>query len=208
MDATGLEAHYASPHYRYVYSERYVAAYAALHGGRRPAGPHYRPGHPKLTAVVHAGSHLILGAIPNVGPAHDTPDFAPAMRQAATVLRGAAMRFAAVTADAGYDAEHCHVLCREQLGIPKTAIALNRRMHDAGRLPRTRYRREMRRRFPRTLYRARQQAESTFSQHKRRLGPALTTRSAAAQAGEQILRVLTHNVLILHHGSRTFQQSR
>ena len=203
VDATGLEARYASPHYRYVYSARYIRAYQELHPGRRPARPHYRPGHPKLTAVVHTRSHLILGAVPALGPAHDTPDFAPAMRQAAALVA-----FHAVTADAGYDAEHCHVLCRETLGIPTTAIALNRRMHDPSRWPRTRYRRAMRQRFPREIYGERQQAESTFSQHKRRLGAALTARSTAAQMRELVLRVITHNVSILHRAGKAIQQSR
>jgi hypothetical protein len=193
-----------SGHYRYVYSRAYREAYAALHGtGRRPARPHYRPGHPKLTAVVHAASHLIVGAVPVIGPAHDTPDFAPAMRQAAALVA-----FAAVAADSGYDAEHCHVLCREELGIPVTAIALNRRMHSRRRWPKTPYRRAMRRDFPREVYRQRTQAESTFSQHKRCFGDTLAARSAPAQQREQILRVLTHNFCLLHRGARCFQQSR
>jgi hypothetical protein len=203
VDGTGFAARHVSAHYRYVYTPTYRAAYAALHGGRHPARPHYRAGQPKLTAVVHTASHLIIGAIPAMGPAHDTPDFAPAMQQAAALVA-----FAAVAADSGYDAEHCHVLCRESLGIPTTAIALNRRMHSRRRWPKTPYRRAMRRAFPREIYRQRQQAESAFSQHKRCLGDELTARSAAAQRREQILRVLTHNVCILHREPTSFQQSR
>lgn len=202
-----MDARYASAHYRYVYSARYRAAYQALHGpGRRPARPHYRAGHPKLTTATHTRSHLILGAVPNVGPAHDTPDFAPVMRQAAALVG-----CRAVVADAGYDAEHCHRLCRETLGIAETAIALNRRPHGLQhphRWPKTPYRRAMRRTFPHRLYAERQQAESTFSQHKRRFGAALAARSTPAQQREQILRVLTHNVSILRCAGRTFQQSR
>ena len=203
VDGTGLDARHASAHYRYVHTRAYRAAYGALHGGRRPARPHYRPMHPKLTAVVHVRSHLILGAVPGVGPAHDTPDFAAAMRQAATLVA-----FAAVVADSGYDAEHCHVLCRDALGIPMTAIALNRRMHSRRRWPKTRYRREMRRAFPREVYRQRAQAESAFSQHKRCLGAALAARSGPAQRRELTLRVLTHNLSLLHDTLESFQQSR
>ena len=202
MDATGLDARYASAHYRYTYSARYAESYGALHRGQPPARPHYRPGHPKLTAVVDAASHLIVGAVPGLGPAHDTPAFAPAMRQAAALLH-----FTAVAADAGYDAEHCHALCRDTLGIPETAIALNPRT-AGGRPPRTPYRRAMQRHFPQAVYRHRQQAESTFSQHKRRLGAALTTRSTPAQMRELTLRVLTHNLSILHRLRTGFQQSR
>jgi hypothetical protein len=153
--------------------------------------------------VVHAASHLIVAAVPVLGPAHDTPDFAPAMRQAARLVA-----FAAVVADSGYDAEHCHVLCRDVLGIPTTAIALNWRMHSRRRWPKTRYRREMRRAFPHDVYAQRTQAESTFSQLKRRLGDALTARSNPAQHREQILRVLTHNLALLHRARASFQQSR
>ena len=201
VDATGLDARYASAHYEYVYSARYRAAYRQLHGGHAPARPHYRPHHPKLTAVVHAASYLMLGAVPALGPAHDTPDFAPALQQAARLVA-----FQAAAADAGYDAEHCHVFCRETLGIPRTAIALNRRA-GTRRWPRTRYRREMRRAFPRALYRQRPHVESTFSQHKRRLGAALTARSSAAQRRELILRVLTHNLGILHATPEDFNRA-
>ncbi len=62
--------------------------------------------------------------------------------------------------------------------------------------------------FPGDLYRERQQVESAFSQQKRRLGSALTARSRAVQESEMILRVLTHNLLILYCGTSTFQQSR
>jgi transposase len=55
----------------------------------------------------------------------------------------------------------------------------------------------MRQRFDRALYNERWHAESGFSQHKRRLGSALTTRHDDAQARELILRVLTHNHMLL-----------
>jgi hypothetical protein len=206
VDATGLDARPASTHYRfgyrYDYTPAYRAAYAQLHAGGPPAPPHRRPGHPKLTIVIDTHSHLIVGALPSWGPAPDTPALAPVLRQAARLVR-----FTAATADAGYDAEHVHRLCREELGMAATAVALNRR--TAGRRwPRTPYRRAMRRAFPRALYAHRQQVESVFSRDKRRLGAALTARSRATLAAEQILRVLTHNLLLLPRACSTFQQSR
>lgn len=151
---------------------------------------------------MHTASHLILGAVPGWGPSNDAPAFAPVLRQAAALLR-----LSAVVADAGYDAEAAHALCRGPLRIRRTAIRLNRR--TAGRRwPRTRYRRQMRRRFPWRLYHRRQQAESVFSRHKRRLGAALTARTPTHQLAEQVLRVLTHNLMLLHHGRTRFQQSR
>jgi hypothetical protein len=109
-------------------------------------------------------------------------------------------------ADAAYDAEHNHALCRQELGIRSTAIRLNPR--STGRKwPKSHYRRQMKRRFPKRKYRQRWQVESTFSQHKRRLGSALTARSDAARAGESLLRVLTHNLMILRCSVIGFQQS-
>jgi hypothetical protein len=155
----------------------------------------------KLTAVVHIGSHLILGAVPGVGPSQDSPDFAPAVRQAAALPA-----LDTALADAAYDAEHNHRLCREECRMRRSVIALNPR-NTGRRWPRTPYRRAMRRHFPRTLYHQRWHAESGFSQHKRRLGSALTARGAAAQRRELVLRILTHNLMILRLQSRGFQQS-
>jgi hypothetical protein len=175
VDATGLET-------------RHVSAYFGL---RRGSEGHRQRAWPKLTAVVHAHSHLILGAVPGVGPSQDSPDFTPAMRQAAALVP-----IDTALGDAGYDAEHNHRLCREDLGVRQTVIRLNRR-NTGRRWPKTPYRRVMRHRFPKTTYNQRWHAESGFSQHKRRLGSALTARRNASQARELVLRVLTHNLMLL-----------
>jgi hypothetical protein len=175
-DATGLEA-------------RHVSAYFGL---RRAAGQgHRQRAWPKLTAVVDSGSHLIAGAAPGVGPSQDSPDSAPAVRQAAELAA-----LDTVLADAGYDAGHDHRLCREDLGVRQVVIALNPR--DTGdRWPAAPYRRAMRLDFPGGACRQRWHAESAFSQHKRRLGSALTARGTAAQQIELVLRVLTHNLALI-----------
>jgi Transposase DDE domain len=176
VDATGLETRRVS----------------ACFGMRRANGAgHRRRAWPKLTAVVHTHSHLVLGATPGVGPSQDSPDFTPAMRQAAA-LAG----IDTALADAGYDAEHNHRLCREGLGIRRTVIRLNPR-NTGQRWPKTPHRRAMRRRFERALHSQRWHAESGFSQHKRRLGSALTTRRDEAQSRGLVLRVLTHNLMLL-----------
>ena len=202
IDTTGLETHHASFHYRYGYSERYQQSYAALHGGRSPKAEHWRPRHPKLSAVVHTASHLIVGAVPTWGPSNDAPLLPEVLAQAVALLR-----FSAAVADAGFDSELNHRLSREDFGVQETAIPLNPRT-TGQKGPRTPYRRQMYEAFPTSLYQERRQVESTFSQQKRRLGSALTTRSPAAQEREMILRVLTHNLLILYCDSATFQQSR
>jgi hypothetical protein len=178
VDATGLETRHVSEHF-----------------GKRQ-GDGKRSGHrqrawPKLTAVLHTHSHLTVGTVTGIGPSQDSPDFTPLMRQAASI-----MSFGTVLADAGYDAEHNHRLCREELGVTRSVIALNRR-NTGRRWPQTPYRRALRQRFPRILYHQRCQIESGFSQHKRRLGSALTARGHRGQQRELILRVLTHNLMLL-----------
>lgn len=146
---------------------------------------------PKLTAVFDTATHLIAGVVTSRGPSQDSPQFAEAMRQAAGNLHPRR-----VLADKGYDAEHNHALCREELGIPSTVIPINPR-RSGRRWPKTRYRRQMKRRFPKRQYRQRSQAESGFSRHKRRLGSALTARHEPTQFRELRLRVLTHNLMLI-----------
>lgn len=177
IDATGLETRYASIHFQRRCSTLRKNVYHAAW--------------PKLTAVFHCLTHLIAGVAVGRGPSQDSPQFPEAMRQAAVNLRPRR-----VVADKGYDAEHNHRLCRRELGIRSTVIALNPR-GTGRRWPRTRYRRLMKRRFPKAQYRQRAQAESGFSRHKRRLGSALTTRSEPAQHRELRLRTLTHNIMLL-----------
>jgi transposase len=176
VDATGLETRHVSAHF----------------GQRRAKGKgHRQRAWPKLTVVLHTHSHLLLGAVPGVGPSQDSPDFTLAMRQAAGLVA-----IDTALGDAGYDAEHNHRLCREELDVGQTVIRLNRR-NTGRRWPKTTYRRAMRHRFPKPLYHQRWHVESGFSQHKRRLGSALTARTTAAQNRELVLRVLTHNLMLL-----------
>lgn len=179
VDATALETRHVSAHF----------------GHRRGQG-RKRKGHrqrlwPKLTVVLHTQSHFILAAVSGLGPSQDSPDFIPAMRQAAEHVP-----LHTVLGDAGYDAEHNYRLCREELGVARTLIRLSRR--NTGRYwPKTPYRRAMRHRFPKSLYNQRWHVESGFSQHKRRLDPALTARKPASQTRELLLRVISHNLMLL-----------
>jgi hypothetical protein len=181
VDATGLETRHINAHFGHKRAK----------GKTRKGKGHQQRAWPKLTVVLHTHSHLLLGAVPGIGPSQDSPDFTPAMRQAAGLLS-----IDIALGDAGYDAEHNHRLCREDLGVRQTVIRLNRR-NTGRRWPKTPYRRAMRHRFPKLLYHQRWQVESGFSQHKRRLGSALKTRNTASQNRELVLRVLTHNLTLL-----------
>ena len=181
VDATGLETRHISAHFGHKRAK----------GRARQGKGHRQRAWPKLTTVLHTHSHLLLGAVPGLGPSQDSPDFTPALRPAAKLLA-----IDTVLGDAGYDAEHNHRLCREDLDVRQTVIRLNRR-NMGRRWPKTPYRRAMRHRFPKPLYHQRWHVESGFSQHKRRLGSALTARNTASQNRELVLRVLTHNLTLI-----------
>jgi hypothetical protein len=174
VDATGLESRHTS---RYFFVRS---------GGEQSAQSWV-----KLTVACDTGSHFFTAATVSMGPGNDSPLFAPAMRQASLVVT-----WDRVLADAAFDSEENHRLCREDLGVRSTAIPLNRR-NQGRKWPKTKYRRQMKKRFPKRKYGQRWQAESAFSRHKRRLGPALSSRSDAAREREVRLRVLTHNLMLL-----------
>jgi transposase len=174
VDATGLESRHTS-HYFFVRAGKKRSALAWT----------------KLTVACDTGSHFFTAATVTVGPSNDAPQFRPAMQQASL-----AVTWHRVLADAAFDSEENHRLCREDLGVRSTAIPLNRR-NRGRKWPRTRYRRQMKQRFPKRKYGQRWQAESAFSRHKRLLGSALRGRSDASRERECYLRVLTHDLMLL-----------
>jgi len=182
VDATGMESRHTS---RYFF--------------KRAGRTHNSRLWTKLTVACETASHFLSGASVSLGPANDAPQFRPVMAQASLLLG-----HDRVLADAAFDSEESHRYCREELGVRSTVIPLNRRGRGR-KWPRTRYRRQMVRRFrkrprgsrSRRVYGQRWQAESAFSRHKRLLGSALRGKSDAARERECYLRVLTHNVMLL-----------
>jgi hypothetical protein len=182
VDATGLES-------------RHTSRYFFKRAGRKHTSRLWT----KLTVACDTASHFFAGATVSTGPSNDSPQLRPAMAQASLVVT-----WDRVLADAAFDAEEHHRYCREELGVRSTLIPLNRRGHGR-KWPRTRYRRQMVKRFrkkprgsrSRRVYGQRWQAESAFSRHKRRLGSSLGGRSDAARERECRLRVLTHDLMLL-----------
>lgn len=174
IDATGLET-------------RHISRYFQWRKGVRVEAVTY----PKLTTVCDIKSHFWLGVDVCVGPCVDSPQFVPAVRQAA-----ANHRIRRLLGDKGYDAEHNHQLCRDELGIA-TIIPARKPPTRTNQWPLTKYRRQMRRKHNRRGYGQRWQAESAFSRHKRRLGASLRARQWIRQQWEVLLRVLTHNIMLL-----------
>jgi transposase len=182
VDGTGLES-------------RHTSRYFFTRAGRRHTSRLWT----KLTIAVDVTSHFIAGATVTAGPSNDSPQLRRVMAQASL-----AVNWDRVLADAAFDSEAHHRYCREDLAVRSTVIPLNRR-GQGRKWPKTRYRRQMVKRFRnkpkgsrhRRVFGQRWQAESAFSRHKRRLGSALAGRSDASRERESYLRVLTHNLMLL-----------
>jgi transposase len=147
-----------------------------------------------MTTVGDVHSYLFAGCTVTRGPSNDSPQFRPAVLQAEQFIH-----FDRLLADAAYDGEHNHRLCREVLGIRSTVIDLNPRR--SRKWPKSKYRRQMKTRFPKRLFGQRWHIESMFSQHKRVLGSALRARTNATRERECYSRVLTHNLMILRRAA-------
>jgi hypothetical protein len=183
LDATGLDSRHASRHYaRRNRSKRFSMRRFTL-----------------LAVACHTGSHLIAAAEVAVGPTNESPFFDDLVGEA-----GQHALWDRLLADAAYDAEDNHAAARDVFAVRSTVIPLNRRGHGR-RWPRTKYRRQMVRRFRqkpkgsrhRRVYGQRWQAESVFSRNKRLLGAALRGCSDESRERECLLRVLTHNLMLL-----------
>lgn len=181
VDATGLESRHTSPYFLKRASRSKTA---------RPWT--------KLTTAVDTGSHFITGATVSTGPSNDSPQFRPVLAQASL-----AVQWDRILADAAFDSEPHHTYVRQDLGIRSTVIPINPRAHNV--LPSGKYREQMTRRFRpkpegsryKRVFGQRWQAESAFSRHKRRLGSSLSNRSDKSRERECLLRVLTHDLMLL-----------
>jgi len=149
---------------------------------------------PKLSLAVQASSHLILAARTTTGLGADHGHFVPLMLDAS---RRMSLEFA--LADAGYDSEDNHRLARDELGIRSLIPATCGRPGKNG--PTGHYRRHMQRRFKRgpdkRYYGQRWQVETVNSMIKRNLGSACRARTATGRKKDMLLRVITHNIMIV-----------
>ena len=176
IDSTGLDARQASLYYL----------------NHRPSRSKRCKKWPKLSLLCDTRTHFVLAADVRLGPRNDCPVLEPLARQATDLVP-----LGQLLADAGYDSERNHRLCREEMGIGQSIIALN--LRGRARLPQTGYRGQMQKAFPQEAYRQRAQAESVNSRIKRLLRAALTARTLAAQMQECLLRVLTFDLMLLKH---------
>jgi hypothetical protein len=166
--------------------------------GRKKAGDRRRSrvvkALPKLSLAVSSSCHLILAAKATTGAGADQPFFEPLLFDA---WRRSNVRVA--VADAGYDSEANHCIARHDMRVRSIIPPNSGRPTE--KLPSGRHRRNMHHRFKRgadkTLYGQRWQSETVNSMIKRNLDSALRARTARRRSYELLLRVLTHNLMIL-----------
>jgi hypothetical protein len=199
LDSSMFESRHVSRHFekRQRQSDRDKRRKARKSAGKT-AGDRKRSrvvrGLPKLSLAVAASCHLILAARATTGAGADQPFFVPLLSDARRRTR-----FTIAVADAGYDSELNHCAAREEMGIrsiipPNTGRPTNKP-------PTARHRRNMYHRFKRKAdkeqYGQRWQSETVNSMIKRNLGSALRATTARRRSKELLLRVITHNVMIL-----------
>jgi len=177
IDSTGLETHHISCHF--------------VNCTKRPS--YFRRTWPKITVVCDTQTHLIASCIVTRGPSYDFGLFEEAVGEAYKQVR-----FKRMLADGGYDSEANHRIAREIFGM-ETMIKLNLRGFD--RQPKGKHRRETKEKFDKKIYNNRWQIESVFSRNKRLLGSALRNRTEVSRERECLLRVLTHNLMIIRRAA-------
>lgn len=123
---------------------------------------------PKLAVAVASACHLILSAVPRMGHGSDAPDFDSLLFNAWRRVSGVKLRVD---------------------GRPTS------------KPPTGRWRRHMAKRFKRKAdqktYAERSQSETVHSMIKRNQSSALRSRTPARQKKEMMMRVLTHNIMLL-----------
>jgi transposase len=180
IDSTGLDASYTSRYFvRRRRSKRFNLWEDSIY--RR---------WPKLSIVCDCSNHLILSAITTRGPSVDINQFCKTVKPAAERVR-----IEHLLADAGYDSEKNHQYARDVHHIKTTIPPKHGR--PTAKLPKTKYRREMRTEFDKEKYGQRWQVETVFSMIKRNFGSALRAKRYWSQCREMMLMVLTHNLAVI-----------
>lgn len=149
---------------------------------------------PKVGLLVDCQSHLVLAAVPGLGPSPDITHLVEAVSEA-----NRRQLMDTLLVDAGYDAEWVHEFVRGEFGI--ALISPPKIGRPTTKPPSGRFRRQMwlyfKRPPERRRYGQRWQAESVFSMIKRRLGETLAARHRAHQNRAMMLKVITHNLMII-----------
>jgi hypothetical protein len=203
IDSTTYESHHVSRHYErrcHQTRTRIHAKEAEKQGRKRRSRSATVKRLPKLGIGVATRCHLILSAWTGTGAGSDHPHFEPLVYDA---WRRVPNRSFTVAGDAGYDAEHHHLLARRDMGL-RTLIppTIGRPRKDRGP-PDGRWRRRMKQFLgtkesrKRSGYTSRWQVETVNSMMKRNLGSALAGKSAWSRKRDMLLKTITHDLMVL-----------
>ena len=142
----------------------------------------------KLSVAVLTTSLLPLGSVLDWGPNNDKCQVWPLLQQS---LSGQPIPPPTLYADAGYDAEWVHGVCREEFGIATTVIKPARCAADGSR--RGEYRSQMSEDYLKAQnYGLRWKIESYMSALKRTTGSTLLSRKPANLLKEAAFKVLAY----------------
>lgn len=144
----------------------------------------------KWLIAVDVGRQVVLAQQARAGPVNDSANLRSVVGEARTVT---AIR--AVIADAEFDSERNHQFIRQELGAASAIPA--KRGKPTWKIRGVRA--QMRRRFPRKLYRQRALVETVFSVVKRKLSSRAPGRSLLTQRLQALLLGLAYDVYRLKH---------
>jgi hypothetical protein len=180
IDGTGFESHHVS---------RYFVKRRDKNDPQKYQQTTYTR-YPKVGLVCDCANHLILSGVTGRGPGPDITHYNEAVKEAALQRP-----FSTLLADAGYDSEASHVSVRDKYHA--NTIIPARIGRPTTKLPLTKCRRQMATDFNRQTYGQRWQVETVMSMLKRNFGAAARARSYWSQCREMMLRLFSHNVLIV-----------
>ena len=201
VDSTTFDSHHVSRHYeRRCHETRRRLKAKDREKGRKISRSRTVRGLPKLGIAVATASHLILGVWVGTGAGADHPHFEKVVFD---TWRRVPNRRLKIVADAGYDGEPTHRLARDDMGLESLIPPSLGRPRKDGGPPGGRWRRRMHRKLAtresrkKCGYTSRWQVETVNSMFKRNQGAALAGKSAWSRRRDMLLRVLTHNVMVL-----------
>lgn len=180
LDGTGFESRHVSRYFVQRRDREVKEKYQTSHYQR----------YPKAGLICDTKNHLILSGVSERGPQFDRTHFRQAVKEAVNQIL-----ISKLAADAGYDGENSHAYAREELKV-KTIIPplIGKKTY---KLPAGKYRRLMAINFDKKSYGQRWQIETVNSMLKRNLGSFLRARNYRSQCREILLRIFTHNVMIV-----------
>ena len=183
IDGTGFESHHVSHYFVKRRNKNDPSQYQKTTYAR----------YPQVGLVCDCANHLILSGVTGRGPGPDIVHYNEAIKEAVEQRR-----FKTLLADAGYDSEKSHVSVRTKY---RTNTIIPARIgRPTTKLPLTYYRRQMAVNFDRVTYGQRWQVETVMSMLKRNFGAASKARSYWSQCREMMLRLFSHNVMIVLNG--------